>query len=615
MTRSESSLSSANMKTYKLYSTRSQLRLGHMAWRTALGMLAAALSLAIIPALATASVPSFVQKALSTSPAAEGLASPYGQSSRFGGFDPTGKVLGKFVFPVGFAVAPEESNAVYVLDRVSSNEELGEGRLQYRLQKLSSAGTPLGSVTLPVQQFTDVENFTDANPLISLAVDSHERRVYALVEGIVDSGSGLSVPVAQRLVAWSTEPNKKKELVKAVGKYAEDGLTHAALIAGQAVLQPTEAAQDLYAPAGISVASNHDVVIEAQDGVQLAEGGPTTLQSVTTAAPEGKLAEKWVASNSIAPNNQQADGVFSTTSGFGVDLFEGPGKIARLANVNASLTEASRIAEDTSNGKNRDEASTIDDRYTVNYNSNIGGFFNSPYTVEAYTAGSPVAQLSNGLYAARFAKEGTGTRIDPQSEVEPWNGVPNFWFQGNEANASVANAGIRLFTSKGTVVTTIGGQQEGKPCSINNARLAVAAGTEGSVFVLTQPNEEDGNSGDEVIQFAPGGKGACPQPSGSLSVNGKSGSTFSFPVGTNVTLADAVERKGEAPYRFDWVLLNTSTLEVEDLDSQLEAPSYRWPTPSTSHTFTQKGTYLLASALYGDYGLIQVGGTVEIKIK
>jgi hypothetical protein len=473
----------------------------------------------------------------------------------------------------------------------------------------------LGSVTLPFQGFTDHEEFTDTNPLISLAVDSHEHRVYALVEGIIDSGSAVHVPVVQRLVAWSTEPNSKKELVKASGTYSEDPLTHGALIAGRSVLQPAEASQDLYAPEGIVVAPNHDVVIEAQNGVSEAQGGPTILQSVTTTAPEGKLAEKWVAEGTAAPTSLQADGLFTTTGGFGVDLFEKPGAISRLASVNTGLTEASRVAEDTSGGQNLDETATIDGHYTVNYNSNRGGPFNNELTVEPFTAGSPIAQLTNGLYAARYAKSGNGTTKDAQSKVEPWNGVPNFWFQGNEANASVANEGIRLFTSSGTVVTTIGGQAEGQPCSINNARVAVAAGAKGSVFVLTQPNEEDGNSGDEVIQFTPGGKGACPAPSGSLTLNGKSGSTQSFPVGTNVAFADSVERKGEAPYRFDWVLLNTSTLGLEDLYTQIEAPAYTWPAPSTSHTFTQTGTYLLAATLYGDYGLIQVGNTVEIKIK
>jgi len=46
---------------------------------------------------------------------------PYGEVMRFGGYDAAGKVPGKFVLPVGFAVEPEnpttkETNVVYVLE-------------------------------------------------------------------------------------------------------------------------------------------------------------------------------------------------------------------------------------------------------------------------------------------------------------------------------------------------------------------------------------------------------------------------------------------------------------------------------------------------------------------
>jgi len=515
------------------------------------------------------------------------------------------------VLPVGFAVAPEEGNDVYVLDRVVNETD----RLGYRLQKLSSTGTPLGSVTLPVQTYTN-KNFSDANPLISLAVDSREKRVYAVVEGMVNTAEGTGefewAPVAQRLVAWDTEP-VSKELVKAAGAYEEDPLTHAALIAGGSVLEPETSSEagypdDLYAPAGITInPTNHDVVIEAQQGVkEEAVGGPTILQSVTTKAPAGELGAKWVSGT-----GQPADGVFTTNNGlFGIDLYGGSGSVSDLADVTANLKESSPIAEDKSGGIDLDQASTIGNTHTINYRNE----FNNGLILEPFTAGSPVAQLTNNLYAARYAVGGIGG-IDLQSEVEPWNGVPEYWFQGEAANRYLGNVGIRLFTSSGTVITTIGGQPQGQPCSINTAQLAIAAGSNGSVFVLTQPNEQKGNSGDEVIEFAAGGKGACPQPSGTLTVNGKSGSSFTFPVGTNVTLADSVERKGEAPYRFDWVLLNTSTLGLEDLYTQMQAPRYSWPAPSTSHAFTKKGTYDLAATLYGDYGVIQVGGVVEIKIK
>src|SRR5579862_5793899 len=161
--------------------------------------------------------------------------SPYGEVSRFGGFDESGSVLGKFVVPVGFAVDPSDpstsdGNAVYVLDRTAIQVvEEEEGKLAYRLQKLSSTGTVLGSVMLKEESFSTAEReFTEAHPLISLTVDSVKHRVYALVESVVES-EGSYVPVADKLVAWSTEPSSGK-LVKAPG-YAEDSVTGAGLVA------------------------------------------------------------------------------------------------------------------------------------------------------------------------------------------------------------------------------------------------------------------------------------------------------------------------------------------------------------------------------------------------
>ena len=35
----------------------------------------------------------------------------------------------------------------------------------------------------------------------------------------------------------------------------------------------------------------------------------------------------------------------------------------------------------------------------------------------------------------------------------------------------------------------------------------------------------------------------------------------------------------------------------------MTGPSYLWPVPATSHTFTKKGTYQAAATVYGDYGV------------
>jgi hypothetical protein len=609
--------------------TMARRRPGHdgrrvvLATLAAICLLAAWLSQAASSALASTTPPGSTQAlaraGVPGASSSQGLASPYGEVSRFGGYDATGQIPGKFVLPVGFAVDPADPstgdhNAVYVLDRTV--KRLGKGELQYRLQKLSSTGAVLGSVTLPLETFSpeaaEEETFTGAYPLISLAVDSARHRIYALVETMVDSGAGRYVPVAQRLIAFSTIPTAGK-LVAAPG-FPIDQLTGAGLVAGQSTLQAGEPSTDLYSPEGLTIASNHDVVIEAQQGVKEGPiGGPTILQRVGTEGPSlGKLDGSWVAPTSIAPKNEQADGVFTASNGsFGIDLFQEWGGISRLAEVKPGFekSEASLLAPDQSGGRDLDQAPTIDNPTTINNNSNEG----PQYGAAAFTpadAASPVTQLSNGLYAARYGHPGEEV-TDGQSLVTPWNGVPYFWIQGGAASAFVGNLGVRLFTSNGAIVTTIGGQPEGQTCNLDFAQLGLAAGSNGSVFVLTQPNLENGGSDDQVIELSPGGKGSCPQPSGSLTLNGQSGSSFSFPVGTNVTFADTVERKGEAPYRFDWVLFNSSS--IEDLKTQIEGPEYKWPAPSTSHTFTKSGTYYVTATVCGDYGLTYIT-TDTIKI-
>jgi hypothetical protein len=166
-------------------------------------------------------------------------------------------------------------------------------------------------------------------------------------------------------------------------------------------------------------------------------------------------------------------------------------------------------------------------------------------------------------------------------------------------------------TPEGVVVTTIGGQAQGQACNIGNERLAIAAGSSGSLFVLTQPNAENANSDDQVVEFTLGASGKCPQPSATMTVNGKSGGSFSFPAGTTVTFEDTVERKGETPFRFDWLLVKYWSFE--DLKTQIEAPEYTWPASSFSKTFTQKGLYRVLATVYGDYGITYIT-TIKVRI-
>jgi PKD repeat protein len=554
---------------------------------------------------------------------------PYGVVSRFGGFDET-PTPAKFVDPVGFAVAPEEDNDVYVLDRVKNGTTVNKsgetvGVLDYRLQKFSSAGAVLGSVTLPPFEYPEYESYKGANPMIGLAVDSQEHRVYALVETIINSAEpgeeGQRGPVAQRLVAWSTQPNEKEELVKATGEdgheYSEDPLTHAALIAGASVLQAGEPDTDLYDPAGIAIAPNHEVVIEAQQGVLNGNGGPAILQSVSTTynsnKPEGTLGAAWVNTT-----YQGADGLFATAGGsFGVDLFAGYGEVPDLVTVNSGLSSATPFAEYAAGRADLDQAPASDARHTINYNDS----YDNPAILDAYTAGPPITQLSNGLYAALYAEatEDGPPKTDSQThQDEPWVELSTFWYQGDEGTLGVGNVGVRLFDADGAVVTTIGGNAA---CKLETPQLAVAAGSEESLFVLTQPNPEDGNAGDEVIEFKPGFKagstGACPDPvTGSPTVNGQSGSVVKVTQMKEATFdAIGIDLEGESPYSFEWYFEGGEIPASKTFapGSEMQPSDYLWPTPEAKHTYKKAGTYEAAVKVTGDYGSSVFPVTVKVE--
>jgi PKD repeat protein len=560
-----------------------------------------------------------------------GAASPvYGVVSRVGGYEAevpqVAPTEAKFVLPVGFAVDPKDAsapgeNAIYVLDRTV--KKLGKGELQYRLQKLSSTGAVLGTAILPPEKFSETsveeEIFAGAYPLISLAVDSEKHRVYALVESMVNSGGGKYVAAVQRLVAWSTVPVAGK--LEAASGYPVDPVTDAGLVAGSSTgaaseLEPAAVGNDLIAPEGLAVASNHDVVIEAQHGVAEGPiGGPTMLQQVVTEGlSSGKLGGSWLASTAkgpnqepIAPFEEQGDGVFTANDGsFGIDLYEWEraNQISRLADVSSELDSATLIAPDRSGGKDKDGAASLDIPSTVNDDGETSLQYGaSPFTPAG--AGSPFVQLSEGAYAARFGEK--FDVADLQGEIEPWDsgGIPPlFWSQGS--GSTPANMGVRLFNAGGEVLTTIGGDPA---CDLDTSQFSLAAGADGSLFVLTQPEETSG-SGDQVIEFAPGKGAACAQPSGRPKVvegGEESGSTVIAHEGQAIKLdASAIERAGGSPYEFDWNFGDSTgggTLgEGYELGAKMQAPEFKWPTPLESHTYAKAGIYKADVRMIGDYG-------------
>lgn len=537
---------------------------------------------------------------------------PYGEVTRFGGpvhEFASGAISaqdeGKFVLPVGFAVEPEspagEKNDVYALDRTLSDVTTGE--LDYRLQKISSATHEvLGSTTIS-EKYTDKTDFSDVHPLVGLAVDSARKRVYTIVESMVEV-EGKYVPVVGKLVAWSTEPGLTKELVRASASEfpEEDSVTKASVVAGESVFKVNGTASEvLYDPSGLAVeSSTGDVALESQAGVSASSGklqpGRTSVQLVSTTEPSrGTLSSSWTTSTTVSGAQGKGNGLFAggEAGEFGVDLFTQQEQPSNLESVDVGADSTKAIAP--SAAEDPDQAVSLDFTSPLSQLAPSGeSGFN-----EVIAAGSPVVQVSGSdLYAALYAQaEAGGQKIDSQGRKLPWAFENeeeevfkpyDIWIEGNNSGSTqgLGNIGVRLFEADGNIVDTIGG---GTPndgtatgssvlgsCNIDFRQASLAAGAEGAIFVLTQPRAEGKVSSyeydDEIIEFAPGGTHACPSVrNGSVEV--KEGKEWKeLQKGSEPEPSVTVEE--DVPVKF-----NAQSLDQEHLDQTWAFTTYtfEWP--------------------------------------
>jgi PKD repeat protein len=628
--------------------------------------------------------------------ASASAAEPYGEVTRFGGYEAKASAPDRFSMPAGFAVDPEselaktpDGNAVFVLDLVENDIEVkagpgaGKGTLRYKLHELSSTGEELGHAEV-AESYTDTEHFTDAHPLISLAVDPKSKRVYATVESIVreshfTNGTEEWEPVIDELVAWDTEPTAQGQLVAPVGLTGDPVTKSAGLVAGSSELLGSEAAKDLYAPQGLVVANGvhnaGDVVIEAQNGVVGKEGGATVLKEVATeGADAGKVVALWEASTTLAPNHEPGGALFAATDGsggLGVGFYKSESGVTTfitpLAGVSEDMSGAARIFEDTSGGQDVDQAAATG----LNDTPNVGGDTAEGRRLadEVYEPSGSVTQLIGGehLYAALYGHTDV-FGIDPQAVgAQPWHTAGAtplaFWVRGGNEGEFWGNLGIRLVNAAGRVIDTIGGgEPKAAPtagaaallgsCDIDYGRAGIAAGAKESVFVLTSTKVVENKygdvlsvSGDEVVEFAPGGHYQCPAVTGNVEVDGieakpengepvakvavQEGLPVKFdaisldrsiawnpPVllaespfvwgGPGASLGGARPREWQ-PFAFEW-----SFGEEPDggpnhdgytvVNEMGPGDSYQWPAPEAEHTYEKQGVYEAKVRVYGDYG-------------
>ncbi len=605
----------------------------------------------------------------SPAPASAEPASEYYEAARFGGFDEGafdfgayGQPLtpGKFLEPTGFAVDPQEEGevdgapykeAVYVADRTSSAESSpGE----WRIQKLSSTGAVLGTTT-----FTLPGGPGKSSSIVGLAVDHNAGRLYALVMGPAREGDPRhgKATAAQELLAWSIAP-VAGGLVAATAGAGEPLLTAdplasstgqgtvGAVIGSEAQLEPPSGTP-LYDPQGIVVdrlespGVDDPVAIEASDlsrsnpeDLQPGGAGPyeferngnTVVQQVATEGSVGELLTRWSSAEVAGQLGEGAGaprGIFDDPDGSISVLLYGGERNAYVVRLSPELGEP-LLLDDAANApaETQEAIMGIDlGPFFAGSAEPVSPFFSTPpgaLLQETRNAGSELAQLSNGEYAADLALPPPPSRF-----VQP-----PYW-RSEEAGV---NLGVRLLrpSPEGlissphgeAIVNTLGDTMS--PCEIGAQEATLAAGGEERLWVLDRgptsgalaEEVEQGvepepglRPGREIIEFAPGSgpSGAnerCPQPSGTF--------TMGLTCGASQSSAEPLTVPAGAEVAF-----NASSIELPNATKEHPngtAFGYEWefgdgsppaggPKASQmTHIFTKPGTYTVSVKLSSDFG-------------
>jgi PKD repeat protein len=589
----------------------------------------------------------------------------YGEVERFGGFDESsydkgqgGGTLtpGKVINPRGFAVDSEDPSggaqdtAVYVVERPT----LGAAEhTTWMVQKLGEKGTVLGTATftLPNGKFNDLA-------VEGLAVDHASKRLYALVVSgqlPVKAISGAKAPLVQELVAWSTEPNAKKELVAATGLTPDTLGTGAGVVATEEQLD-NKGKEFLYQPQGIAVdqgVAGHPVAIEAtddsggEDGTIVdggSPGGNTLVRLVATSGSNmGELGTRW-SSESVASQ------LGNTTWGPGGIATSPDGSLLVTLNDVADgalayavdLDGANLSATVLSKPESLPAPSDYDQRPYTGLGAPFGDAGVGQSVSEADGAGPEIVQLSTsssssegGLYAALFAP---GRSNDPQTGRQllyfhtglPANEKPEGGekvFQGNlGVRLLQTGAGGQIVGPNGeTIVNTLGDEKSEEACGFESFQsLTFVGGAKGALWVLEQgPPAEfiDGFSLDEVaaggqiVELAPLGEGAgehataCPQPEGTFTMQTASGTGHSIgageievPAGTTVKFdASGLNAQGGVPFAYEWQLDSEEPLKGKPINTMV-APEYLAPPATAEYTYAKPGVYKVKLTLHSDYG-------------
>jgi PKD repeat protein len=456
--------------------------------------------------------------------AAAPTVAPYGEVSRFGGFDEkaaygpsttSGLEAGKLVYPVGMTVDSSDPSvplkngyAIYVLDLLNPQamnalkgahpEPVEKLSLEYRLQKFGSAGEVLASQQFTLTSTTSIPGLHAT----AVAVDGTTDKVYVLLADVPPTE--LNLPeygevASYSLEAWSAGRNQgeqalapaTREVVAGPGTLQPGGLSTPATMIGDVRGESLTVDDVSGKETTVAIAGNE------YPTPQLYETKPV-IERITTGAHAGSIVStKWGSpediedsenavaklapagrSSSIYATSANPDGSLNTVLG----NREGPEPILdeepNMATVNGELTQTTAILPWASanevNHPNLDRSATT---FLYQRSSSANPYEYSRIVPSGATTKSgslvpSVVQLSqeqapSGVYAGVVAHE-----PDSFGGIDPQSGMPYSWvFAGSAGEPEItsvtsASLGIRLFDAQGESLGMIGNVTAGGTCNL-----------------------------------------------------------------------------------------------------------------------------------------------------
>jgi PKD repeat protein len=524
--------------------------------------------------------------------AAQASAAPYGELLRFG---KAGNKSGQFEFSAkehALGVDPTD-NSVYVADEVKA----GAKQTEYRVQKFSSTGSPLATVSFDVENAAGEGGAPDG--LEGIAVDPSLGRVYVLVEyeRLEEEGPKGAIRLdpeydtAGTLYAFSTTVSAGK-LVPASGTtngvLADEEALHA-----QAEVVGKPAESPLLEPAGIAVdPKTKDVIIVGQED----QGGEELLIAAQRVRSNGTLGARWVDTthcfegepvSPLCPTEPGEEEAFQASAEPNSPVVLASGKVL----VASSGSEVWEIPSSFATGQAP--------RRILDFETPEQSLLEFPGAVPPKEGG-----------AMAFVQEEKETESEGRLYVTAGVKRINGRTPGVIAFKVTEAGGTPTLTELGW--TGGASKSEHQECTINVLKPAtIGAGTGESVFAfdpskpsVIEEQTEGATTNPHVVKFGPNGGGCPVATASSLGLQGNQNGT---PVGSE---ASPIEAGKKVTLSLGLTGGNVRKTEWDFGDGSKAEGGYQFGTAHTEHIYTAAGKHEVTVTITTD---VLASPTVTLK--